>query len=75
MFDAQKEAAELRRQTQIIRKRNYKKRTSRLDQYKDELLALKREGSSTAELQRWLRKRRIKVVHSTVLRWLQAQHG
>ena len=68
MFDAQKEASELRRQTQIIRKRNYKKRTSRLDQYKDELLALKREGSSTAELQRWLRKRRIKVVHSTVLR-------
>ena len=75
MFDAQKEAAELKRQTQVIRKRNYKKRISRLDQYKGELLALKNEGSSIAELQRWLRKKRIKVVHSTVLRWLQAQNG
>ena len=75
MFDAKKETAKLRLQTQIIRKRNYKKRTSRLDQYRDELIALKNEGCSTAELQRWLRKKRIKVVHSTVLRWLQAQNG
>jgi arginine repressor len=30
-------------------------------------------GASTAELQRWLRKNRIKVVHSTVARWL-AKH-
>ena len=31
------------------------------------------EHHSTAELQRWLRERRIKVVHSTVARWL-AKH-
>lgn len=31
-------------------------------------------GASVAELQRWLRERRIKVAHSTVARWL-ARHG
>jgi arginine repressor len=36
---------------------------------------LRREGCSIAELQRWLRKKRIKVVHSTVARWLEQQDG
>lgn len=75
MFDAHQEAEALRQQTRIIRKRSYSRRKSRLDQYKGELLALRREGCSIAELQRWLRKKRIKVVHSTVARWLEQQGG
>ncbi len=75
MFDAHQEAEALRQQTRIIRKRLYSRRKSRLDQYKGELLALRREGCSIAELQRWLRKKRIKVVHSTVARWLEQQDG
>ncbi|HBC3931557.1 TPA: hypothetical protein KD853_004735 [Vibrio parahaemolyticus] len=75
MFDAHQEAEALRQQTRIIRKRSYSRRKSRLDQYKGELIALRREGCSIAELQRWLRKKRIKVVHSTVARWLEQQDG
>ena len=68
-FNANNEYEALKEQTQLIRKRRYK--PSRLDRYKGELLQLHQAGNSTAELQRWLRKKRIKVVHSTVSRWLQ----
>lgn len=71
-FDPQAELAALRQQTKTIRKRRYSR--SRLDKYAGELLTLHRAGATTAELQRWLRARRIKVVHSTVARWL-AKHG
>lgn len=67
-FDPKMELAALRQQTQIIRKKRYSR--SRLDKFAGELLSLHRAGASTAELQRWLRDRRIRVVHSTVARWL-----
>lgn len=68
IFDARTELAELRRQTAEIRRRRYTK--SRLDRYRGELLQLRRNGASVAELQRWLRDHRIRVVHSTVARWV-----
>ena len=71
VFDPLTELATLRQQTATIRKRNFVR--SRFDRHAGELLALHRAGASTAELQRWLRERRIKVVHSTVARWL-AKH-
>ncbi|CCW32015.1 hypothetical protein ABLA30_14080 [Xenorhabdus nematophila] len=67
-FDAGKELAALREQTRIIRKKRYRK--SRLDRHAGELLQLHQEGASAAELQRWLRAKRIRVVLSTVTRWL-----
>lgn len=70
-FDIQHELATLREQTRLIRKPRY--RQSRLDRHAGELLQLRHAGASAAELQRWLRARRIKVVLSTVTRWL-AQH-
>lgn len=70
-FDPIAELARLRQQTQLIRTIRYTK--SRLDNYSGQLLQLHQDGASTAELQRWLRERRIKVVHSTVARWL-AKH-
>lgn len=73
-FDAVAEAERLKRQTKAIRKPSYKARKSRLDRFTSELLELHRSGCSVAELQRWLREKRIKVAHSTVARWL-AKHG
>lgn len=71
-FNVQSELLELKSQTQSIRKRSYSARKSRLDKYKFQLLELYKAGATGAELQRWLRKnKRIKVAHSTVLRWLE----
>lgn len=70
-FNVQSELSALKIQTNNIRKRSYKPRQSRLDRYTYELLSLHSTGATSAELQRWLRSKRIKVAHSTVLRWLQ----
>jgi hypothetical protein len=67
-FDTEKELAQLKSQTQAIRKRGYHK--SRLDKYKGELIKLNAKGASTAELQRWLRGQHLRVEWSTVHRWL-----
>jgi hypothetical protein len=67
-FNPEVELARLKVQTVILRKKVYK--SSRLDRYKDELLQLKHQGATTAELQRWLKDKRIKVVWTTVKRWL-----
>ncbi len=71
-FDAAAEAARLRAQSRARRRPRY--RRSRLDRYKGELLALRAEGCTTAELQRWLLAHRIRVQHATVARWLR-RHG
>ena len=73
MFDTDTELDLLRRQTSEIRKKRYSR--SRLDRYRCELLLLHRGGASVAELQRWLRARRISVVHSTVARWIDKNGG
>ena len=70
-FDAAAEAARLREQTRA--RRLGRLSVSRLDRYTHELLALHDAGSTTAELQRWLRDRRVRVHHSTVARWLRRQ--
>lgn len=67
-FDIDLEVKKLKLQTSIIRKTYYRK--SRLDRYQGELLSLHRAGVSCAELQRFLRTKRIKVAYSTVSRWL-----
>ena len=69
LFDATAEAARLREQTRMRRRSRHV--ISRLDRYTLELLALHDAGSTTAELQRWLRDRRVRVHHSTVARWLR----
>lgn len=71
-FDPELEVKKLKKQTSIIRKTRFSK--SRLDRYKGELLALKSSGASCAELQRYLRGKRVKVAYTTVSRWL-AKHG
>ena len=73
-FDVNTELSALRKQTIAIRKRCYSQRKSRLDKFKYELLSLHQSGATIAELQRFLRNNRIKVVHSTVYRWIE-KHG
>lgn len=68
-FNPHQEKQALKAQTKAIRKRGYKK--SRLDRYKGELLALYNIDVTPTEIQRWLKDRRIKVVLSTVTRWLK----
>ncbi|MGD2019683.1 MAG: hypothetical protein PVJ30_00990 [Thiohalocapsa sp.] len=67
-IDAPAELAELRRRRSITRRRPY--RTSRLERFRAELVALRRAGGSYAELADWLRQRRVKVARTTVLRYL-----
>lgn len=68
-FNAKDELDKLRAEGRLIRKKRYFK--SRLDRYEDELNALRASGASIAEIQRWLRKRRVNVVWSTVSRWFE----
>jgi hypothetical protein len=67
--DDVQEVRNLKQQTKNIRAKRYGK--SRLDKHKTKLLLLKKHGASIAELQRWLLSHRIKVVWTTVDRWLQ----
>lgn len=66
------EVAKLRQQTRAIRQPRYSR--SRLDKFAGELISLHAEGATIAELQRWLRKRRISVQYTTVYRWI-TKHG
>ena len=68
-METEKTIIQMKLQTKLIRKRRYVK--SRLDRFKGELLNLYIQGLSIAELQRWLKKKRIKVAYSTVYRWVQ----
>lgn len=68
-FDPVAEAVAAHAHSRALRRPRYSR--SRLDRYAHELLALRDQGFSTAELQRWLRQRRVKVAHSTVGRWLR----
>ena len=68
-FDVTAEVAAIKAHTQLIRKKRYS--PSQLDRYRGELLQLHRAGVTVAELHRWLRAKQVKVVWTTVWRWLQ----
>ena len=55
-----------------LQKRNRKKTyaTSRLDKYRGDIVVLLKAGATPVQIQKWLRERRIKVVLSTVTRYL-----
>ena len=78
-FNAAKVAKEQKRKTQLIRRTTWKRSRSRLDRLTYEILALRDEGLSIAEIQRWLQKeKRIKVHRTTVSRWVEKkkrEHG
>jgi hypothetical protein len=71
-FDTDKELEKLREQTKVIRKTKHYK--SRIDRHKGEVIRLHKAGATVAEVQRFLRSKRIKLAYSTVHRWL-SKHG
>ena len=75
-FNVQQELVNLKKQTKLIRNRHnrYKKnkpKKSVLDQFRTKLLLLKKGGATNAELRRFLQRKRVNVVHSTVARWIK----
>lgn len=71
-FDPATELAVLRSRARVSRQRRYCK--SRLDQFAGELVQLRQHGATIADLQRWLRQKRVRVHHTTVSRWI-ARNG
>lgn len=69
-FDAEKVLTDMREEQKVLRKTGVMPK-SRLDRFAFEIHELRRAGAKPAEIQRWLRTQRIKVVLSTVTRWLQ----
>jgi len=68
-FNATEILEELKNEQKAKKRRQY--RQSRLDKHRAELIALHEEGASLSHLQLYLKKKRIKVARSTILRYLQ----
>ncbi len=71
-FDVETELAKLKAETRELRQKRFK--NSRLNAYRGELVTMHEEGATVAELQRWLKAKRISVAWTTVKRWLD-NHG
>jgi len=69
-MNVEEEVKRLKAQSRQLRKRSYSRRKSRLDRYGGEIVALRNAGATCAEIQRWLREKRIKVHRTTVSRYL-----
>ncbi len=68
-FNAAVELTTIHNQRKTMRQQAYRK--SRLGRYRAELVALRKAGASLHDLALWLRqKKRIKVSHTTVMRFL-----
>ncbi|MCT8124810.1 MULTISPECIES: hypothetical protein [Gammaproteobacteria] len=67
-FDVETELAKLKAETRELRQKRFK--NSRLNAYRGELVTMHEEGATVAELQRWLKAKRISVAWTTVKRWL-----
>jgi hypothetical protein len=67
-FDVETELAKLKAETRELRQKRFK--NSRLNTYRGELVTMHEEGATVAELQRWLKAKRISVAWTTVKRWL-----
>ena len=67
-FNAKAEALRLKKEKKLISKKRFK--PSKLDIHKYKLLALHKEATSIACLQRWLLRKGVKTHWSTVKRWI-----
>lgn len=71
-FDVETELVKLKAETHELRQKRFK--NSRLNAYRGELVKMRIKGATVAELQRWLKAKRISVAWTTVKRWLD-NHG
>jgi len=63
------EVKKLKQETKLIRKKRYY--TSKLTPNRKKLSLMYSQGATIAELQRWLKAKRIKVNYSTVYRFIK----
>lgn len=69
-FDATDELKKIRHHKSVLRRKIYQQ--SRLTKLRAELVSLRSEGASFREIALWLRHtKRIKVTHTTVMRYLE----
>ena len=68
IFNAPDVLSEIREQRATRRRRSF--RRSRLARYRSELVELRTHGASYHELAAWLRGKRVKVSHTTIIRYL-----
>ena len=68
-FNAELELTEIHNQRKTMRQQTYRK--SRLRRFRVELVALRKAGASLHDIALWLKqKKRIKISHTTVMRFL-----
>lgn len=67
-FEASTEVERLKKASQLRKKKRYSR--SKIDRYKHEIRALRREGATLDECLIWLREKRVVVHKSTLSRWL-----
>ena len=63
------EVERINKKLKLRRKKKYA--TSKLDRFKPEIIALRKEGVTLEGLQLWLREKRVKVGVSSISRWLK----
>ena len=67
-FNSRQELAQLQQLKKMSRKQRFSR--SKLDPYTHQLSELRKAGATLADLQRWLRQRRVRVEHTTISRFL-----
>lgn len=70
-FDAASEVAALKKETQLLRKRRYKRRSSVIDPYKQHVIKLYELAATNTEIQRYLKRKGVNVSLSTVTRYMK----
>ncbi|MGL4667778.1 MAG: hypothetical protein ACRCWR_07595 [Saezia sp.] len=70
-FDAKAEILRLKKESQT---RRYRPRQSCLKRFEAQIIALRQEGASAAQIQRWLNSKQLKVAQSTISRWLKKHY-
>jgi len=68
-FDAKKELFEIQAKRKMMKRKRF--RASVIDRYKGEVLLLHKAAASLTDIRIFLKSKRVKVVNSTVQRWLQ----
>lgn len=70
-FDAAKTLQDIRNYRTICKRKAYQQ--SRLQKYRAEVVALRKQGGSFREIAMWLKKdKHCKVTHTTIMRYLKS---
>jgi len=72
-FNATETLSKIKEDRKQRRRKIYKQ--SVIDKYRAEVIALKKEGASLGDIEFFLREKKIKVVRSTIKRYLDKYNG